>query len=260
MNKAGVLFLPLLALVQSCINVDIVRDPDRPASPKEFVLTEHIKLSSTGTVLINDGLFLPASVRIDTHDLVVYIDPLHVDDPVPADIILLTHGHPDHCSLMDIDKLTGPETRIIGPKSVVKKLRTYSVHEVQPGNRIGIAGISIEAVAAYNTRNVFLLMKAHPRSKKNVGYVIGFGEYRLYHAGDTDFIPEMQELPPIDLALIPIGGDNLTMAPVDAAYGVNAFRPASVLPIHFDPRMVYKLEEFRAIITEGTKVLTLGEE
>ena len=156
---------------------------------------------------------------------VIYIDPYQIDDIEPADLILITHDHYDHCSPDDIKKIIKEDTIIIGPKEAVSKL-TGNTIAVKPGDRKEVDDIIIDAVPAYNIRKKF-----HPKNKKYVGYVININGKKIYHAGDTDLIPEMEKLA-VDIALLPVGGE-YTMNAEEAALAANKIKPKIAVPMHY---------------------------
>lgn len=246
MKAAALFLLPALALLQGCFTVSISRSAARDPRPQTLRLSQGVSVASLGAVDINGSAFFPSSFRIDTPDKVIYIDPVAIDDPRPADLVLVTHAHPDHLSLPDIQQVSTPETTIVGPPSVARKLPGYAVRKVAPGSSLSVDGIQCQAVAAYNTNRVFLWIAAHPKSARNVGYVLTIGDLRIYHAGDSDRIAEMGSLGQITVAMVPIGGDNLTMDPVQAAAAVNEIRPEIAIPMHYDLARSDQLEVFRS--------------
>ena len=256
MKRSGLLLLPTLALLQACISVEITRSTERDSRPQTIRLSQSVSLTSLGSVVINGLGFFPSGFRIDTPDSVIYIDPIMIDDPKPADYIFITHSHQDHLSLPDIQKIAASNTLIVGPKSVAKELSGYSFREVIPGASFTVDAIHCEAVAAYNTKHVFLWIAAHPRSARNVGYVLTIGDLRIYHAGDTDFIPEIKNLSNITVAIIPIGGDNLTMDPVQAAASINSIRPEIAIPVHHSIGQSDGLDNFRRLVDDGIDIRT----
>ncbi|MBN2566969.1 MBL fold metallo-hydrolase [Candidatus Woesearchaeota archaeon] len=158
---------------------------------------------------------------------VVYIDPYEIEETrEDADIVLITHSHYDHCSPGDIAKVRKGGTAIIATADCAGTLNE-DFTAVEPGSALEIEGITITAVPAYNREKPF-----HPKRKKWVGYVIDIDGERIYHAGDTDFIPEMRELKNVDVALVPIGGE-YTMNPEQAAEAVASFRPHKAIPMHW---------------------------
>lgn len=256
MKRNIFLLLPALSLLQSCISVDIVRSTERESEPHTIRLSQSVTLTSLGMVDINGAAFFPAGFRIDTADRIIYVDPTMIDDPRPADYVFITHAHPDHLSLPDIQKIATSKTIIVGPRSVAKELSDYLVREVVPGDSFAIDEIHCEPVAAYNTQRIFLWIAAHPKSARNVGYVLTIGDLRIYHAGDTDFIPEMESLSNIAVAMLPIGGDNLTMDPVQAAAAINAIQPEVAIPMHYGMKQSDGIDGFRKLVDDGIDVRT----
>ena len=156
---------------------------------------------------------------------IIYIDPWNLKINDPADIVLVTHSHYDHCSAADISKIQKTDTIIVAAQDCRDKL-FGNVRFIHPGEHLEIKGIEIEAVPAYNIAKSF-----HPRAKNGVGYIINLEAARIYHAGDSDFVPEMSTLK-ADIALLPIGG-TYTMNPQEAAELVNKIKPKLAIPMHY---------------------------
>ncbi|MFH0839036.1 MAG: MBL fold metallo-hydrolase [Candidatus Omnitrophota bacterium] len=168
-----------------------------------------------------------ASFYINSPDnLIIYIDPYRIKDGYPqADIILITHDHYDHCSPADIKKISKADTVIVGPKSISGKI-SQNLKIINPGSKINVKGISIEAVDSYNINKGF-----HPRSAGNVGYIVTVDMMRIYHAGDTDLIPEMKNIK-ADIVLLPVGG-TYTMDAKEAAQAASSIGATICIPMHF---------------------------
>lgn len=159
-----------------------------------------------------------ASMKIKTSDgKVIYIDPYATGDYADsADILLVTHSHGDHNN-----------------QSLVKKKPTCTVityaTAIQGGvyQSYTIGGIKIDAVAAYNTSN-----SNHVKSSC-VGYVVEFNGIKLYHAGDTENIPEMAELAArnLDYALLPMESV-FTMTPEKATLAAGDIKAKQFIPMH----------------------------
>ena len=169
-----------------------------------------------------------ASFRISS-DKVVYIDPFHLNQDGKADIILITHGHYDHCSISDINKILKPETIIFATpdcSSKLSKLETSKVQIITPNKKIAIGDITVETVPAYNPNKQF-----HPKTNEWIGYIVTINNTRIYHAGDTDLIPEMKTIK-ADVVLLPVGG-TYTMNAQEAAQAANLIKPKVAIPMHY---------------------------
>lgn len=164
------------------------------------------------------------SFRIDA-DKIVYFDPYQISPGAKADLILVTHEHFDHCSPGDIAKIQKPETVIVTEKDSAKKLKG-NVKVVRPGQTIDADEIKIEAVPAYNTDKTF-----HPKENGWLGFIAEIEGVRVYHAGDTDFIPEMNQFE-VDIALLPVSG-TYVMTAVEAIEAALAIRPKLAIPMHY---------------------------
>jgi L-ascorbate metabolism protein UlaG (beta-lactamase superfamily) len=163
--------------------------------------------------------------------VVVYFDPwkLAKKQP-PADLVLVSHEHFDHCSPEDIEKVRGRGTVIVANAGSADKLPGARL--VRPGDQLALAGLEIEAVPAYNT-NKFRSegVPFHPREAKHVGYVVTVGGVRLYFAGDTDHIPEMADIQ-CDVALLPVSG-TYVMTAEEAVEAARTLQPEIVVPMHY---------------------------
>ncbi len=254
------LFIPIIVLVQSCTMVKISISEKRNPTLQQTSIGENTVLSTWGTIKVNKSHFFPSSFQLKTKDKVIYIDPVGIETTEKADYILITHSHPDHFSIKDIDKVIKSETKIICSKGVSKKLKAYNNHVqvMRPKDVLKHDNIDVEAIPAYNTKSVFLWIKAHPKSKENIGFIINLdGNLKIYHAGDTDYIPEMKGLKNIEIALIPIGGDNLTMNEEEAAHIVNEIKPEKVIPMHYEIKNREILKRFESFVAPDTKVIVL---
>ncbi|MCE5300620.1 MAG: MBL fold metallo-hydrolase [Spirochaetia bacterium] len=174
--------------------------------------------------------FHHASFMYKAGDTVIYFDPFKLPGKnLPeADIILITHDHYDHLSKADIDLIKKDTTQVYIPALYAGKLKGMKVIAVKPGDKLTAGKITIEAVPAYNIGKPF-----HPKSAGNTGYVVTTGDgARIYHAGDTDKIPEMPALKDITIALLPCGG-NFTMNAEECAQLGDIIKPQALVPMHY---------------------------
>ena len=155
----------------------------------------------------------------------IYFDPYQITSDKPADLVLVTHEHFDHCSPEDVAKVQGPDTIIVTEKDAAAKL-TGDVRIMSPGEKLTIDDITIKSVPAYNVDKSF-----HPKGKGWLGFIVEIDGVRIYHAGDTDFIPEMKGLN-TDIALLPVSGTYVMTASeaIEAALAIN---PQIAIPMHY---------------------------
>jgi L-ascorbate metabolism protein UlaG (beta-lactamase superfamily) len=204
-----------------------------------------------------------ASFQIRTMDKIIYIDLKKygkvVETSEKADIILVTHNHGDHCSPPKIQKLHKKNTVVIAPKNCASRIGGR-VRTIKPGEEITLDGIRIEAVEAYNIKRFKPSGKPwHPKGY-GVGYLVKAEGKIIYHAGDTDFIPEMRLLKSIDLTLLPTG-DKYTMDNSEAAEAATAISPKTAMAMHTWEK---DREEFKRKVEANSKtevvLLQEGEE
>ncbi|HET7405352.1 MAG TPA: MBL fold metallo-hydrolase [Candidatus Bathyarchaeia archaeon] len=166
----------------------------------------------------------------------VIIDPFKLrSSPGKADILLISHEHFDHLSLEDIKKVIDNDTTVVTIAAAKKELGNVKVKEVKsvkPGDNVKIGDVSIEVVPAYNLNKFREPGKVfHPKDDGKVGFIIGMKGMRIYHAGDTDVIPEMKGLKP-DVALLPVSG-TYVMTADEAADAARIIQPKLAIPMHY---------------------------
>ena len=167
-----------------------------------------------------------ASFRLATEDVVLYVDPWKLPSAQPdANLVFVSHGHFDHWSADDVAAVSQDTTTVVGPPDVIESLPGGRV--LRPGERVESTGACIEAVPAYNIDKDF-----HPKANDWLGAVIALGGTRVYYAGDTDRIPEMDALSEVDVALLPVGG-TYTMNAAQAAEACQAIGARIALPYHW---------------------------
>jgi L-ascorbate metabolism protein UlaG (beta-lactamase superfamily) len=165
---------------------------------------------------------------------VIHVDPVsrYADySRLPkADLILITHEHPDHLDLKAINQVTKAGTVVVTTETVSRQVKGAIV--LKNGDTRKVAGFMVEAVPAYNVVHMRSPgVPWHPKGAGN-GYIVTCGGKRVYIAGDTENTPEMKELKRIDMAFLPM---NLpyTMTPEMVADAAKAFRPHVLYPYHF---------------------------
>ena len=194
--------------------------------------------------------YIQSSFRIQSGDTVVYVDPHRVEGGPTADLILITHEHFDHMDVNTIDSLDTKETVLIAGERVVKELTgrvSSKLVPLQEGASTVQKGIEVKAVPGYNGY--------HPRGF-NLGYVFHLGDQTIYHAGDTDCVPEMANLGAIDVALLPIGG-TYTMNEEAAAVAVRVIRPKVTIPMHYGYAAGGDPQKFASLVGSDSMVLVL---
>jgi len=178
---------------------------------------------------------------------VIYVDPMgsltDYTKLARADLILITHEHSDHCDPATLGILRTPKTELVLTEKCAEKLKGGII--LKNGETRTVRGLQIEAVPAYN----ILHMRSpgqpfHPKGQGN-GYIVTFGDKRVYIAGDSENTPEMKALKNIDVAFLPM---NLpyTMTPEMVADAAKAFRPKVLYPYHFGDTDVSKLSALLA--------------
>ena len=174
----------------------------------------------------------------------IHVDPVSKEadyTKLPkADLILLTHHHGDHLDLKALEALRTEKTEFVMTEICARQVKGGRV--MKNGDAKVIGGLKIEAVPAYNLVHMRSEGKPfHPKGEGN-GYVITFGDKRVYVAGDTENTPEMKKLEQIDAAFLPM---NLpyTMTPEMVADAAKAFRPKILYPYHYGETDASKLVE-----------------
>lgn len=170
------------------------------------------------------------SIKI-TGSKVIYVDPFRIKENYKdADYIFCTHSHYDHFSKEDIEKLLKDTTKIITVESskeeAIEIVGNERVIIVEPDNEYNVDNIYFETTYSYNIDKNF-----HPKENKWVGFIINLDGTKYYIAGDTDNIPEMQNIK-CDVALLPVGGI-YTMTVKEAAELATTVNAKYVIPTHY---------------------------
>jgi len=199
---------------------------------------------------------------------VIYIDPYNIREGLEqADIILITHSHYDHCSFQDLQKIIKEGTKIFITADCQSKITRFSIpvkmEIVEPNQEFDLGDVKLNILAAYNIDKHF-----HPKEEGWVGYLLKMAGVIIYHAGDSDVIPEMQKLTGFKqsgkefVALLPVGG-RFTMSAEEAAEAAKIIKPSLAVPMHYGSIIGGEedAKEFKELCEEsGIKVEILEKE
>ena len=175
-----------------------------------------------------------AGFKITYESKKIYIDPYKLskehENVSDADIVLITHNHFDHLSIEDLKNIVNETTVIVSAQECLSQLKSLSVKEsigVDPRNSVKVNDLKIETVPAYNVNKEF-----HPKNDKKIGFIVEFGNDRLYHIGDSDIIPEMKDTNST-IALVPVSG-TYVMTAEEASKAINELiNPKIAIPMHY---------------------------
>ena len=175
-----------------------------------------------------------ATLMFTFNGMTIHVDPVSREADYAkmpkGDIILVTHEHGDHLDLKAIKAVRTGDTEIVLAATCASAIADATV--MKNGDTRAVGGLRVEAVPAYNLVHMRSPGQPfHPRGRGN-GYIITFGDKRVYVAGDTENTPEMKALEDIDVAFLPM---NLpyTMTPDMVADAARAFQPKILYPYHF---------------------------
>jgi len=175
--------------------------------------------------------------KIEDSGETLVVDPFKLKHNVPADYVLISHEHFDHLNHDDLKKVVKPNSTIVvsipAAKAEVSKVSPKEFKTVKPGDRIKLGSFGVRAVPAYNTNKFAAPGKVfHPKQDGKVGYVITTKSgVSIYHTGDSDLIPEMENLRP-DIALLPVSG-TYVMTVDEAVEAVGKIKPKIAIPMHY---------------------------
>ena len=169
---------------------------------------------------------------------IIYIDPYNIKpDLEKADIILITHSHYDHCSVADIKNIVKKGTKILitadSQSKITRMEIPVDIQIVEPNQELNFGELKISTLPAYNLNKPY-----HQKEEGWVGFLIKMDDVIIYHAGDSDFIPEMQKLTGHKqqdkkfIALLPVGG-KFTMNAEEAAEAAKLIKPSLAIPMHY---------------------------
>jgi len=192
--------------------------------------SNNIMNSKIKLIVDNIKWFDNSAIEITHNNKVIYFD-IYSDGPEDkADLILFTHGQHDHFNAIALRNIVDTDTKIVSPPSCqTPSLKEYRLPLIGmiPGDSAEFDGIKIKSVYAYTIRNEW-----QKRGPNSVGYILTIDGIRIYHAGDTELIPEMKDIE-CDIALIPIGQDHTMSSIENAAQAVLDVKAKVAIPIHW---------------------------
>jgi L-ascorbate metabolism protein UlaG (beta-lactamase superfamily) len=147
-----------------------------------------------------------------------------------ADLVLITHAHPDHFDKDGIAAVRKQGTLFVAPEIVQKELPEAKV--LKNGAKLELLGVTIRAVPMYNLKRGPEPGKLYHDKGVGNGYLVTFGNKTFYFSGDTECTPEMKALDDVDVAFVCM---NLpyTMPVEEAVDCAKAFKPKVVIPFHY---------------------------
>lgn len=187
----------------------------------------------------------------------IYFDPFKLHGDVPkADYIFISHEHFDHFSPDDIHKIIKDSTVLFMNEMThqeIDSLYDNKIIVMTPVDSLDFDDLHIEGIPAYNLNKFREPGKVyHPKEDKKLGFIVTFKGVKIYHTGDTDYIPEMDNLAEknIDLLLIPVSG-TYVMTPAEAIKAAASIKAKISIPMHYGTIVGEKkqAEEFK----EGCK-------
>jgi len=175
--------------------------------------------------------------KIEDGGEVLVIDPFKLKHDVKADYVLISHEHYDHCSPEDLKKVVKPNlTTVVAISSCrdeVSKASPKEIKIVKPGDHVKIGSFDVKVVPAYNTNKFAQPGKVfHPKQDGKAGYIVTTKSgLSIYHTGNSDLIPEMENLNP-EIALLPVSG-TYVMTVDEAIEAVSKIKPKIAIPMHY---------------------------
>lgn len=201
-----------------------------------------------------------ASIRIKKNNLILYFDPYKITNEISlndADYVFITHRHYDHFSKEDIKKVMKYKTKFIAPLDMREELINFGVLEsnmilVEPGTTYKLDDISFDTIASYNINKDY-----HKKEYNWVGYNVLLDNKKYYIVGDSDVIPEMNNVY-ADVLFVPVGG-TYTMDYKEAADLTNELKPKYAIPIHYgEVGSVNDANKFTESINDNINGIIIG--
>jgi L-ascorbate metabolism protein UlaG (beta-lactamase superfamily) len=227
-----------------------VTTPPAPAAPAPIPAATDSFETSAGPLLkihpVHHGTFW-----LEIGPKIVWVDPwskVPLDGP-KADVVLITDIHSDHYDEAGLAAVRKPETVVVAPEIVARKVADAVVMHNGETRELGF--MQLGAVPMYNLQRGPAAGKLYHDKGRGNGYVMKIGETRVYVSGDTECTPEMRTLKDIDIAFVCM---NLpyTMPPAEAAQCIMSFKPKVVFPYHYRDSNLDELDQ--ALAGSGVEV------
>lgn len=169
------------------------------------------------------------SFKIKIDNNIIYIDPLFGEFDEQADIVLISHGHRDHCNPEVLKEISNDNTTILTSNENILKVDGIGL---SAGETFKVNDIYIKATDAYNIKRKRDTGEPfHPKGF-GVGWIITYKNKNIYFMGDTDFIPEMKSIKGIDILLVPVSG-KFVMDIDEAVEAIKSIQPKFTIPMHY---------------------------
>lgn len=170
------------------------------------------------------------------NSITICIDPYKLTQKISADLILISHNHFDHLSEDDLSKIITKNSLVIASRECISQLSKFECKDLigmSPNEEKVVNDVKIKAIAAYNLDKINPDTKKpfHPKEDGKVGYIVTINGVSIYHTGDSDLIPEMNDLKP-DVLLVPVSG-TYVMTAKEAAAAVEKIKPKLAIPMHY---------------------------
>lgn len=237
--------------------------PPKPIVKKEIVKQEKRPVIKAKNSYTNSSIkFTPiehATLTIEYNNTTIYIDPVGGKEPYKnfkaPSFIIITDIHGDHLDIETLEAINTPNTIIIGPDAVKKKLpdaliKNYTTlfSGLSQSFSTSKMSLDIEGIAMYNIRSE--AKKYHPKTR-GIGYILTLNNKRIYISGDTEDTFEMRHLKNIDMAFVCM---NLpyTMSVESAASAVLDFKPKQVFPYHYKGTNGFSdIKKFKTLVNKA---------
>ncbi len=214
-------------------------------------------MTTTATIAgVEVTRYVQSCFKIKAGNLVVWIDPFRVGPAQVgqdlADVVFITHPHTDHLDVRALTACRREGAPIIASPAAAERLARQGIEAASlwEGESSTVQGMQVTAVPGYNG--------LHPRSRRfNVGFRFNLGDTTFYHAGDTDAVPEMADLGPVDVAFLPIGG-SFVMDELEAARAASMGKAATVVPMHYGFATGGSPQRFARAVGDTAQVVALA--